>query len=212
MSNELQLAGASPQKQTRFSALFTSRFFSGIWTNRSPMRDATTNRITQKFYGSASDALITGSNIEITNKLTLARRPGTSVYDTNSYANVDRFYEFKLFNPTTEKILVMIDTANALYSQYNGVSTLVFTKSAGAGQTYMQSVGNTLYFTDGIDQKKWLQTLFTWTPSTALVTTNTTSPFYNTFMFDVYGDILQLVGTAFPITGITLIASTLGPP
>jgi len=206
MPNQLSLAGASAQKQPRYAPLFTSRFFSGIWTNRSPLRDASTSRIVEKFYGAAGDAIITGLNIEITNKLTLARRPGTTVFDTNTYDYIDRFYEFKLFNPTTEKILVMIDDANTLYSLYGGVRTAVFTKSAGAGQTYMQAIGNTLYFADGIDNKKYLQTLFTWTANTALGTALT--PFLSTFMFDASGNILQLVGTVFPVTSTNLVAAT----
>lgn len=51
MSNNLGLAGATPRKQPKFAPIFTSRFFSGIWTNRSPLRDATTSRIVEKFYG-----------------------------------------------------------------------------------------------------------------------------------------------------------------
>jgi len=208
MPSNLPLAGAQPQKQTRFAPIFTSRFFSGIWTNRSPLRDATTSRIVEKFYGQAGDAIIAGSNIEITNKLTFARRPGTSVYDNNSYNGVDNFYGFRLFNSNLEQIILMIDQANVLYSLYSGVRTTVFNKSAGSGQTYMQSEGNTLYFVNGVDNKKWLQTLFTWQANTALVTAATPNPFYNTYMFDGNGNILQLVGTAFPITGTTLNAST----
>lgn len=206
MSNNLGLAGAQLSKPAKFAPLYTGRWSSGLWTNRSPLRDATTSRITEKFYGQAGDALIAGLNVEITNKLTLARRPGTSAFDTNSYTDVDRFYEFRLFNQNTEDILLMIDQANALYSLSGGVKSLVFTKSAGAGQSYMQSVGNILYFADGIDNKKWLQTLFTWTASTLLGTG--TTPFNTTFMLDANGKLLQLYGTAIPITGTTLVAPT----
>ena len=57
MSNQLALAGAQPQKAPRFAPIFTSRFFSGIWTNRSPLRDATTSRLVEKWYGAAGDAM-----------------------------------------------------------------------------------------------------------------------------------------------------------
>ena len=165
MANNLAIAGAQDSKPSKFASLYTGRWSSGIWTNRSPLRDATTSRIAEKYYGQAGDALIAGSNVEITNKLTLARRPGTSIYDENSYTNVDRFYEFRLFDQNTEEIILMIDQANALYSLSGGTKTLVWTKSAGAGQTYMQSVGNTLYFSNGVDNKKWLQTLQVWQAS-----------------------------------------------
>ena len=80
MPNSLGLAGATLSKPAKFASIFTSRFFSGLWTNRSPLRDATTSRIVEKFYGQAGDALIDGLNVEITNKLTLARRPGTTIF------------------------------------------------------------------------------------------------------------------------------------
>ena len=206
MPNNLGLAGATAQKQVRFSALFTSRFFSGLWTNRSPLRDATTSRIVEKFYGQAGDALIAGSNVEISTKLTMVRRPGNSLFDSNTYTSPKRFYEFKLFNASTEQILIMIDQANTLYSWFGGVKTTVFSKSTGAGQSFMQSVGNTMYFGDGLDNKKYLQTLFTWTASTAVG--NDKYPFFNTFWIDAAGNIQQLVGTHFPISEITISAPT----
>src|ERR1700677_2039622 len=129
MPNNLGLAGAQPSKQTKYAPIYTPRWLSGIWTNRSPLRDATTNRITEKFYGPAGDALIAGLNVEISEKLTLIRRPGnelfanpaTGVVDT--WDNVDRFYDFRLFNNSTEQITLMVDETNpgsagggALYS------------------------------------------------------------------------------------------------
>src|SRR6516225_4580591 len=131
MSNNLGLAGAQSQKAVRFAPLYTGRWSSGLWTNRSPLRDAATSRITEKFYGQAGDALIAGLNTEITNKLTLARRPGLSVFDSHSYTSVDRFYDFRIFNASTEQIIVMIDQANTLYALESGVRTTVLSKASG---------------------------------------------------------------------------------
>ena len=211
MSNNLGLAGAQLAKPAKFAPLYTGRWSSGLWTNRSPLRDATTSRISEKFYGQAGDALIAGSNVEITNKLTLARRPGTSVYDSNSYTGVDRFYEFRLFNQNIEEIILMVDQANALYSLSGGVKTSVWTKSAGAGQTYMQSVGNTLYFANGVDNKKWLQTLNTWQANFQYGQGIT--PFLTTFVIDSNGFIQQLLGSIAPIVSYSISAptSTSGP-
>lgn len=209
MPNNLGLSGAQAQKPVRFAPIYTGRITSGIWTNRSPLRDATTTRIVEKFYGPAGDALIAGSNVEITNRLTLARRPGTSPYTTQSFGNVLRFYEFRIFSTTQEIIELMIDTNVELFgikSDDPGTVISVFTKSPGAGQTYMQSVGNTLYFSDGVDNKKYLQTLFQWSGTTELGTA--TTPFFTTYMIDTNGNFLQLYGTQFPITGTTLIAPT----
>jgi len=191
MPNLLGLAGAQPQKQVRFAPIYTGRWSSGIWTNRSPLRDAATTRIVEKFYGANGDALIAGVNVEVTNKLTLARRYGNSVYDNNGWNDVDSFYNFRLFSQTDEQIKIMVDQTSALYSLYQGVKTLVWTKtSSNAGQSYMQSVGNTLYFGNGIDQKKWLQTLVVWAADTNW--TGNGTPLDTTFLIDPNGNIQQL--------------------
>ena len=203
MANLFGLAGAQPQKQTKYAPIFNARWSSGIWTNRSPLRDATTNRITEKFYGAAGDALIAGLNVEITNKLTLARRPGNSVYDSNVWNNVLRFYDYRLSDSNVEQILVMVDEANALYSLQNGTKKLVFSKSAKAGQSYMQSVGNILYFGNGVDNKKYLQSMLNgqigglWQPNQPLNTP--TTPFLTTYLIDPNGNIQQLTGTAIQV-------------
>lgn len=190
MPNLLGLAGAQPQKQVRFAPIYNGRWSSGIWTNRSPLRDAATTRIVEKYYGAAGDALIAGLNVEITNKLTLARRPGNSVYDDNTWDDVDRFYNFRLFNQTIEEIKVMVDQADALYSLFEGVKTLLWTKSANAGESYMQSVGNSLYFGNGVDQKKWLDTLVVWQADFDWA--NNSYPPYTTFLIDPNGNIQQI--------------------
>lgn len=202
MSNRLGLDGGQPQKQVRFAPIYTPRWYSGIWTNRAPIRDATTTRIVEKFYGAAGDALIAGSNVEISNKLTLVRRYGTSEYSDNTYTAPDRFYEFRLFNPSTEEIFVMIDQANELYYEYGGTKSSVFSKSTNAGQSYMQSVGNILYFADGVDNKKWLQTLNTWTASQQWGVAG--FPMLTTYLIDPNGNIQQLTGTIIPITAIAV--------
>ena len=209
MPNNLGLSGATNSKPAKFAPIFTSRFFSGLWTNRSPLRDATTSRLVEHYYGQAGDALIAGTNVEITNKLTLARRPGNSVFASQVYTDPDRFYSFRLFSatsPTLEDIDIIIDQANAIYSLYGGVLTDIFTKSSGAGQAYFQSVGDILYFGDGVETKKWLQTRNTWTANTLYGTD--TLPFMTSFVFDSVGNIQQALGTYFPITEIAISAPT----
>ena len=172
------------------------------------MRDAASTRIVEKFYGAAGDALIAGGNVEITNKLTLARRPGNSVNDAHSYTAVDRFYDFRLFNQTDEQIKVMIDQADVLYALFNGIRTTVWTKSANAGQTHMQSVGNTLYFGNGIDDKKWLQSLVAWQAGFNWAVNST--PLFTTFFIDENGNIQQLT-TAGISAGSEPVWSTVVP-
>jgi len=101
----------------------------------------------------------------------------------------------------------MIDQANTLSSYYNGTLTNVFTKSSGAGETYLQSVGNTLYFADGIDNKKWLQTLNTWQASTELGVG--AYPFFSTFIIDNNNNIEQLIGTFVTANSVTIASGIL---
>lgn len=201
MPNNLGLNGGQPAKQVRFAPIYTPRWYSGLWTNRAPIRDATTTRVVEKYYGPAGDALIAGTNVEISNKLTLVRRYGNSQYSSNSYTAPDRYYEFRLFNTTTEEILVMIDQANALYYELGGTKYTVFNKSAGSGQSFMQSVGNILFFADGVDNKKWLQSLNQWAASQQW---GVDYPMLTTYLIDPNDNIQQLTGTVIPITGISV--------
>ena len=208
MANELGLNGAQDRNSpTRFAPIYTGRWSSGLWTNRSPLRDATTSRVVEKFYGKAGDALIAGSNVEITNRLTLARRPGNSVFDANSYDSPLSYYSFRTFDATSEQILVMIDQADVLYSLYQGTRNTLWTKSSGAGQSYMQSVGNTLFFANGVDNKKYLDSLTTWAADTQWNTALT--PYFTTFLIDPNGNIQQLMATVVPVTDVAVASNVL---
>ena len=210
MPGALGTAGANPGKNTRFTDLYTGRFFSGIWTNRSPLRDAASSRMEEKYYGPRGDAMIAGSNVEITNRLTVSRRPGNPIYSqynnavgpTTPWSDVLSFDEFRInkglsdiFGTVTEQIDVMVDTSTALYALNGQNSQLVFTKSSGAGQDYMKQVGNELYFGNGVDNKKWLQSLFVRTAASNSATLNLNSyPFMDTYLIDPNGNIQQLIG------------------
>lgn len=176
--SQLAASGGQPQKAPKYAPIYTGRFFNGLYTNRSPLRAANSSHIAERNYSDNSqDALISGLNIELTNRLTLSRRPGTPKYDaTHTFNNIDAFDEFRVnkgtsdvFGTTIEEIFTMVDDRTNLYSLneslVRGGDTayhygLDFTKSSGAGQSYMQSVGNSLYFTNGVDNKKWLTSLF----------------------------------------------------
>src|SRR5882762_6820511 len=206
MPNTLSLKGATAPKPTRFAPLWNEYFFSGLYTNRNILRGAG-SRQESLYFGNRLDTLIDGLNVEITTRLTIARRPGLSIYNSATWTSPDYFYEFRLFNQNVEQIKVMVDQANALYDG-TGPSTqsIVWTKSAGAVQTYMQSVANSLYFGNGVDQKKWLNTLLTWQPNTAydLIPYN-----LNTFILDPNGNIQQLINTIFPVTNVSITGNVL---
>ena len=97
MPNNLALAGSNPGKQTKRSAMWNARFWDGLYTQKGALRDVAP-RQEEKFYGARGDSLIDGSNVEITSKLTLARRFGNSIWNSNEWSNIDSFYEFRLFN------------------------------------------------------------------------------------------------------------------
>jgi len=133
MPNNLQTSGANPGKQTKAAPIYTGRFFSGINTNRSPLRDARGTRYEEKFIGPSGDALIDGSNLEVTNKLTLGRRPGNPIYDTvNEWQNILSFDEFRVskalndvFGETTEEIFTMVSEGlTPAYSYESGNASL----------------------------------------------------------------------------------------
>lgn len=145
-------------RQSKYAPIFTNRFFTGLWSQRNPLRDAATQYLIEKFYaGARYDSLIGGLNLELTNKLTLKRRAGNSVYNSQLFPPVNRFTEFRYIQAGSEIIKVIADTPNVIYDA-TGPNTkiAIFTKSTSAGQSYFQSVGSTLYFGDGVDQQKYL--------------------------------------------------------
>lgn len=172
MSNELsKKGGAQASKPTRYGILWTGRWSTGVWTQRSPLRDAASTRLEEEYYGSRGDSWIDGLNSEISARLTPIRRPGSSVYNSQSFPAITRFYENRtsVYNATqtvaTESIQVLADTADVVYDATGpSTKTVLFTKTAGAGSTYFQSVGNSLYFSDGPDQKKYLTSQYAWFP------------------------------------------------
>jgi hypothetical protein len=71
---------------SKYAALHTNRFFTGLWTHRNPLRDAAVPFLYEKFYGGTRfDSLIGGVNAEVTSRLTMARRPGQSVYNSQTF-------------------------------------------------------------------------------------------------------------------------------
>jgi len=159
MPNAFQAHGSQSVKPTRYVPIFTNRFFTGLWTQRSPLRDAASQYLVEKFYaGARYESLTDGLNTELSSALTLIRRFGNSVYNSQTFPAINTFYEFHQFSASgVPSIKVMADTASTVYDATGpSTQTTIFSKSAGAGQTYFQSVGNILYMGDGVDQVKWV--------------------------------------------------------
>jgi hypothetical protein len=109
MANWLEKFGAKTTKETRYGILWQNRMATGIWTQRSPLRDGASTRAEEAYFGPRGDSLIDGLNCEISSKLTLIRRPGNSVYNSSSLPGINRFYSFSAVTDNQEKIRVIAD-------------------------------------------------------------------------------------------------------
>jgi hypothetical protein len=162
MPSALAQAGAISDP-SRSAPLYTSRIVTGIWTNRSPLRDAATSLYMERYGLGRQDSILDGINLELASKLTLIRRPGCSLYNTQLFPAIDRFYEFRKFSTSVEQIQVIADTRQTVYDA-TGPDTKValWQKGPGSARTTFQSVGNVMYFGNGVDQKKYVQSTLAW--------------------------------------------------
>jgi hypothetical protein len=182
MANAIQQAGGASEPSS-FAPLHTNRMFTGLWTNRNPLSDASVSTNMEKYGLGLQDSIIAGLNVELSSILTLRRRRGTSVYNSQTFPPITRFYPFNTFTLTNELIRVMADTAATVYDATGpSTQTAIWTKSAGAGPTFFLGLGNTLYFTNGVDNKQWNYTtgaVSNWgiaAPTTAPVATQAPRP------------------------------------
>lgn len=168
MSNLLQAAGSRDEHDGGWAPLHTNRFFLGLWTNRSPLR-APTGVIYENYYKlGGTDAMLGGTNVEVSNRLTVCRRPGNTaglnpyISSTNIPDIPDSFYSFHEIGGT---IRVFTDTPTAPYligGYANGSGTAsqgvipIFTKASNVSQSFFQGIGQALYFSDTAEQQKWL--------------------------------------------------------
>src|SRR6266436_4321801 len=127
MTNLLQSHGAQPQKQPKFVPIFIDRAFTGLYTQRSVLHDPS-DVYTARYYGGRPDALLGGRNIELTNRLTLQRRPGHVLFGGGAVYPTPplRAFSFQLSNST---IQVIIDTGTS------GNLAITSCNNASAGTT-----------------------------------------------------------------------------
>jgi hypothetical protein len=155
MADLFQIAGAQ-SAPSDFAPLHINRMVTGYWTNTNPLRDAATSMFIEKFYGGRQDRIAAGVNVELSTRLTLRRRPGTSVYNQNTFpGGITRFYGWNTFTLTQEAVRVMADTSAYVYdvTGLNG-KTMIWSKAVGSGPTFFLGVGNILYFTNGLENKQ----------------------------------------------------------
>src|ERR1700752_3999631 len=134
MASLLELNGAAPQLQPKYRPIFMDRSFTGLFTQRAVVHDPA-DIYTSKFYGGRPDALWAGLNIELTNRLTLSRRPGLSPFTTNGSAGFtyptvpNTAYAFQLIDGT---IRLMVDTGSTGPSESDVLTSVI---GAAGGQT-----------------------------------------------------------------------------
>ena len=140
------------------------RYITGLATNRSALRDAEVPYLQAKYQsGTRYDSIIDGLNMEVSVRSTLIRRPGHSVYNSQIFPPISRFYDFRTVVDGQDVIHVMADTAGAVYDGTGPSTKLnIWTKASGAGKTCFQSVGNTLYFSNLLENKKWMLSPKAW--------------------------------------------------
>lgn len=156
-----------PSPLEQYSDLHTNRFMTGLWTNRNQLRDADTTFLYEKFYSASRyDSMLGGLNAELTPKMSIARRPGFSIYATLVSPRMNRFYSFRTFSTNAELIRVMADTLTDVREVTPGQQKVIYTKSANSADSTFKSLGNDLFFGNSTDQKKWKQTTLTWQPTT----------------------------------------------
>lgn len=168
MATILQAAGSHADHESGWAVIFSNRFFLGLVTNRNPLRSPVGVIYEQYYKLGGTDALIGGTNVEISNRLTVCRRPGntaglsTFISSANVPDTPDSFYSFHEIGGT---IRVFADTPTAPYligGFANGAGTAsqgvipIFTKASNVTQSFFQGIGQSLYFSDTAEQQKWL--------------------------------------------------------
>lgn len=174
MDNLLQQAGATPQKQPKYVPLFIDRAFTGIYKQRSILHDP--SDYTTKSYGGRPDALWDGLNIELTNRLTLQRRPGLTAFSDATYpASPNRAFSFELTDGT---IRIIIDTdgtglltVNSVGAECGGVAAYFGSFPDGGNDAYVGLSFQISGFTIGSNNGTFICTAST-TSSLELANTN----------------------------------------
>lgn len=127
MASPLEQGGSTPQKQPKYGIIFEDRMFTGLITQRAVLHDPS-SVYESRYTGGRPDALLSGRNVELTNNLTLQRRPGMVQFGGGSaYPTApDRAFSFQLADGT---IRVIIDT------QSSGSLTVTSADNVSAGTT-----------------------------------------------------------------------------
>ena len=166
MPGPLEAAGVA-HEPSQYAPLSMDRYITGLWTQRSPLRDAAVPYMYIKFYqASRFDSLIDGLNREITAKLTFQRRPGHTIFNANLFPPIRSFFSYKYIQNGVQQVRVLADTPTEVYDATPPGKVSLFTKEPSAGPTRFLGVGNQLFMADGADLKKLQAPNQIWLPNT----------------------------------------------
>lgn len=157
MSDPISQAGGTSEPSS-YAALGMDRRVTGLWTQRSPIRDADVPYLVGKYYGgSRYDSILDGINREVSAKLTSVRRPGHTPYNTGGIPPVFSYYSYKYIQDGTEVLRVLADTHDAIYDITAGsLPEPLFTKDFKGKKARFCGVNTELFWTDGDTNKKWI--------------------------------------------------------
>jgi hypothetical protein len=125
--NLFQAHGAQSNHPLAFAPIFIDRTFTGLYTQRAVLHDPA-DLYTSRYGGGRPDALLGGRNVELTNRLTLQRRPGHVLFGGGATYPTPplRAFSFQLANGN---IQVIIDTGSS------GNLAITSCNNASAGTT-----------------------------------------------------------------------------
>ncbi len=175
MPGPLTQAGAVTEP-SEYAALAMDRHLTGLWTQRSLLRDADVPYLYGKFYGASRyDSLCDGLNREISSRLTSVRRPGTSVWNSAVQAHnlsaPQSLFSWKYVQNSQEIVRVIYDLMNNYYNAQvfdvsnNGISPL-FTKNINAGPSRFVAAQTQLFMGDGVETLKQFAAAKVWQANT----------------------------------------------
>lgn len=135
------------------TSLFLSRWWSGEYTNRSPLFVPVTAMGIQLV--ERQDVLIGGLNVMVTPQFTLRRRPGFLKACSIAFGSSEWPLTYFSFQKLDGTILQIVDTQTNVYVFTSSTKTSIWTKASGAVQTSFNSVANMMYFCDGKNANKY---------------------------------------------------------
>lgn len=129
--------GATPinaKQDMKYVPIFIGKFFTGLYTNRNPLNEGAVTDIYSKFYqANRNDSIIDGLNTELSPRMTLIRRYGSSPYNSNTFNPINSFQNFFPFQTGVgESIIVIADTQADVRNVSNGQNSLLYAKNLGS--------------------------------------------------------------------------------